>query len=159
MRYLSYILRHTRNCEMTEDGWVQLSRLADFMQKPFIVLRSAILNDSKNRFELDGDRVRARYGHSNQIYIEYPIASRECQWFHATSYKAWEQIKEDGFLRKMNRNAVHFANDLRYLRPRPVILRLVYDDTIDLRQASATVAICKHDIPTTHIVYIERNNR
>lgn len=158
MRYLSYLLRHTRSCEMTEDGWVQLSHLADFMQKPIVVLRGAIIDDPKNRFELDGNRVRARYGHSNKIHIEYPIASHECQWFHATSYKAWEQIKEEGFLRKMNRDAVHFANDIRYLRPRPVILRLHYDTSIDLRQASTTVAICKHDIPITNIVYIEKKS-
>ena len=66
---------------------------------------------SKQRFEIDGDRIRAMYGHSVTAEIQHVEAAPPSILFHGTTPAAWESIRADG-LRPMNRQRVHLAADV-----------------------------------------------
>lgn len=165
MRDLSYILRHTRPDCMDEYGWVPIPYLIQKIGTSKINLLMCVDDDSKNRFEVDTseNKVRARYGHTNgvEIHRSYPKANIIDGWKHATWYESYIYIQKDGFLRKMSRDCVHFANNAHCLRKRPVVLELrpckTHTDLIasNLFKASDTVAISTIDIPVCCLHVVE----
>lgn len=64
----------------------------------------------KRRYEIDGDRVRARYGHSVAERVEQPVAEPPEVLFHGTSAAAVPAILREG-LRPMARQYVHLSAD------------------------------------------------
>ena len=93
-------------------------------------IRSVVQNSDKQRFEIEGDKIRARYGHSVAEKIEHaPIEPPEIL-FHGTSPHALEDIKKGG-LRSMKRQYVHLSIEPQQARlvgsrhhPRPIILKV-----------------------------------
>ena len=69
-----------------------------------------VAHGSKQRFELDGRRVRARYGHSFGRRVEHEAAEPPAVLFHGTSHRSWGRIREEG-LRPMGRQTVHCSAD------------------------------------------------
>jgi putative RNA 2'-phosphotransferase len=63
----------------------------------------------KRRFELDGDRIRARYGHSVEGRVELPVADPPAVLFHGTGPASAPAIEREG-LAPMGRRFVHLSS-------------------------------------------------
>jgi putative RNA 2'-phosphotransferase len=83
--------------------------------------------DGKVRFQVEGNRIRALYGHS-QVEVSYPEEAPPERLYHGTSPDAAEVILAEG-IRGMARQYVHLAAKPDYARqvggrhsPTPVVL-------------------------------------
>jgi putative RNA 2'-phosphotransferase len=143
-KFLALILRHQPErfgLRLDEEGWASLPEVleilhglpnfrwatrADVME---VVERGS--GDDKRRFEVAGDRIRARYGHTVTLQAELPPCTPPDRLYHGTSPRALRHIRQEG-LRPMRRQYVHLSADretaarvgARYA-PDPVILTVL----------------------------------
>ncbi|HEX8061861.1 MAG TPA: RNA 2'-phosphotransferase [Allosphingosinicella sp.] len=117
---LSYWLRHRPDAaglELDGSGWAPVSEvmralavggLADRIEQ----LHEVVAESDKNRFELspDGDRIRARQGHSIAVDLDWPEAEPPEFLFHGTAERSLAAIFEAG-LKPMSRHHVHLSPD------------------------------------------------
>lgn len=68
---------------------------------------AALRPDGKTRFQVDGRKIRALYGHS-QVEVRYPVKTPPERLYHGTSPDAAEAIPSEG-IRGMARKYVHLA--------------------------------------------------
>ncbi|PKQ25521.1 MAG: RNA 2'-phosphotransferase [Actinobacteria bacterium HGW-Actinobacteria-4] len=119
---MSHALRHEPwlyELELDQDGWVGLDQLLEALRslgpKWASVDRAAVAHmietSAKVRHELDGDRVRALYGHSVPAVIRKQPATPPAELFHGTSPEAWEVIRGAGLV-PMGRQYVHMSIDI-----------------------------------------------
>lgn len=140
-RVVTHALRHESErygLVLDREGWVPVaSLLAGLAQRD--PAWAALTRDDlvlmieqmvKKRHELDGDRIRARYGHSLPGLIEKPDGRPPAQLFHGTSPRAWQAIRAEG-LRSMGRQYVHLSEDSDEARrtrrrkgPEPILLEV-----------------------------------
>lgn len=117
-KLLSYILRHRPDeygLVLDAEGYVPLKELIQALHeegdwsfvKPDHVQEIALTSD-RVRFEMDGGRIRATYGHSLPIKIEYQRAAPPKTLYHGTRRRAYPVILEHG-LKPMGRQYVHLA--------------------------------------------------
>ncbi len=79
-RFISGALRHFPDdlgLAMNQHGWVDIDVLCDAMRTRYKwsnkeKLFSIIESDEKGRYEVKGNKIRARYGHSVDIDLDYP---------------------------------------------------------------------------------------
>lgn len=122
-KFLALILRHQPErfgLELDEEGWASLPRVLetlDGLSNFRWVDRSDVIQvvregtgDGKKRFEIEGDRIRALYGHSLEPQIRYEPVEPPEQLYHGTSSQALETIRHEG-LRPMGRQYVHLSPD------------------------------------------------
>lgn len=138
-RVVSHALRHQPwlyELELDEEGWSPLGVLLSALHTvgpgwrgvTRADLADMVATSDKRRHEIDGDRIRALYGHSlpgRILMVETPPPQT---LYHGTSPQAWASISEHG-LRPMTRQYVHLSNDLdtatavgRRKSPEPVVL-------------------------------------
>lgn len=154
-RLASHALRHEPakyGLEVDREGWVPVEALlaavhrqgpawADVTREDLALM---IEQSAKKRHELDGDRIRARYGHSLAGRIEKPNDVPPAILFHGTSPQAWSAIQREG-LRPMRRQYVHLAGNIADARavgrrkgPEPIILEV---DTVAAAEAGTRFAL------------------
>ncbi len=117
-KQMSFVLRH-RPEEYgivldPEDGSclldelvVALSKHGDTGKVTEQEVREVVAQSDKQRFEIQGDRIKARYGHS-QPEVRYPVASPPSILYHGTTEATWEWIRAQG-LKPMGRQYVHLS--------------------------------------------------
>lgn len=66
----------------------------------------------KQRFEIEGDRIKARYGHSH-TKITYEVGTPPLILYHGTHYGVLPVIMEEG-LRPMGRQYVHLSEGTHF---------------------------------------------
>lgn len=104
---------------------------------------------SKRRFEIEGDRIRALYGHSVTGRIAHGASRPPRVLFHGTSPAALAGILAEG-LRPMRRQYVHLSVDQRSAvavgrrkSAQPVVLEVAagkaYDDGVVFRPGNEAV--------------------
>lgn len=79
-RFVSGALRHFPDdvgLTMDKQGWVNMDLLCDLMERRYRWasrerLISLVESDVKNRYEITGSGIRARYGHSVDVELDYP---------------------------------------------------------------------------------------
>jgi putative RNA 2'-phosphotransferase len=79
-RFISGALRHFPDdlgLAMNQHGWVDVDVLVDAMKTRYKwsnkeKLFSIIESDEKGRYELKGNKIRARYGHSVDVDLDFP---------------------------------------------------------------------------------------
>lgn len=71
----------------------------------------ALADFDKRRFQVEGNRIRARYGHSLARPIRYEPCIPPPRLYHGTSPEALESIRREG-LRPMERQYVHLSPDV-----------------------------------------------
>lgn len=138
-RLVSRVLRHepwVYELELDPEGWVSLPELLDavHLSGPRWAgvsredLQEMVQSSAKRRHEIDGDRIRALYGHSTPGRIMREEADPPELLFHGTSPTVWADIRTDG-LRPMGRQYVHLSTDVAAARevgcrksPTPVVL-------------------------------------
>ncbi len=113
---MSRALRHDParvGLELDAAGWVAVDALVHGLNAPGNPVTRTDVEDvvrhgSKQRFELDGDLIRARYGHSTEGRVELLVADPPAVLFHGTDREAAAAIAEEG-LRPMGRQFVHLS--------------------------------------------------
>jgi len=139
-KFLSLVLRHkpaVLELELDNQGFVPLDEFLSALQKQprwREVTESDILevidNSDKKRFELVEGKIRALYGHSLAVEVEYPEVEPPPNLYHGTAWGSVPQILEEG-LKPEGRRYVHLSALLwdavqigRRRDPNPVILRV-----------------------------------
>lgn len=112
-KYIAYLLRHEpEDMEVSDEGFLELSQLLEKLRDcwPEITRRDIqelVERDPKGRYEISGNRIRARYGHS--IDVQPTLNEAEADFlFHGTAPKSAENILEEG-LKSKGRQKVHLS--------------------------------------------------
>ncbi|MHA1265594.1 MAG: RNA 2'-phosphotransferase [Candidatus Helarchaeota archaeon] len=123
-KFLSYILRHNPDkigILLDKVGFTKVS-IDDFIsivqKQPGFnwvdrqIIYALVELDPKGRFEIHGNRIRARYGHSLKS-IEIPLIEGFIPeiLYHGTNENAYKRIQVEG-LKAMGRNKVHLSVSL-----------------------------------------------
>jgi putative RNA 2'-phosphotransferase len=139
-RFLAFVLRHHPEeigLELDEQGAADIGELLQrICARPGFagVTREQIerlaAGLSAVRFEVRGNRLRARYGHSLPQTIQYDPATPPTDLFHGSTPEAAEQVLAEG-LKAVQRQRVHLSVDTPAARevgrrrcPDPVVLRI-----------------------------------
>jgi len=147
-RFLAFVLRHhpeEAGLALDEHGAAGIEELvAAVCARPGLEsitrerIERLVTGQSPPRFELMGDRIRARYGHSLAQPVRYEPAEPPDNLFHGTTPETAETILTEG-LNPTQRQYVHLSSDTPAARevggrhcPEPVILRI---DTASARKA------------------------
>lgn len=117
-RFLSLVLRHKPGnigITLDENGWVDIDVLLAGMAKHRKgitrgELEEIVRTNDKQRFAIEGDRIRANQGHSVKVDLDHKTQRPPGCLYHGTHEGAVESIKKDG-LRKQNRHDVHLHQD------------------------------------------------
>lgn len=121
-RVMSHALRHAPSeygIILDKHGWVAIDKLIGGIQNhlsvpPIIneeMIRTVCLNSKKQRFEIRENHIRATYGHSIDLAIEYEIAIPPEFLYHGTAPKTVPQIIDHG-IQSMKRSYVHLSTNL-----------------------------------------------
>ncbi len=137
---LSYWLRHhPEDAGITPDrqGYAHVSGVLEALNEKFPDrtfdgqwIREHLEPEGNKRFELRGNQLRARYGHSIEVDLDHPPVDNPGPLYHGTSPEAWESIREEGLV-PGSRQYVHLSEDReearrvgsRHARD-PVLLRI-----------------------------------
>ena len=98
--------------EMDSHGWVDLAKLGEVVasrhrwaDKDLII--ALIQSDSKQRYEISSDRVRARYGHSVDVDLDHPENKCPLLYYGASEEEA-DRILEIG-IKPASQRYVHLS--------------------------------------------------
>ncbi|PKW15243.1 RNA 2'-phosphotransferase [Saccharopolyspora spinosa] len=134
-KYLAKHLRHQPErigLELDEHGWVAVDvLLAAAASHRFPISRAELVQvvdaNDKQRYAIEGDRIRASQGHSVAVDLDLPVTEPPALLFHGTISRNLAGIRTEG-LRPMNRHHVHLSVDRETAkhvgarRGRPVVL-------------------------------------
>lgn len=117
-RIISGALRHfprELGLELDPRGWAGLDDLtrAVAAKYPWALrqhIEAMLDTDEKGRYEIEGTRVRARYGHSIRVDLDYPDAGYDVL-FYGTSEEEADRILDIG-LKPVNQHHVHLSKSL-----------------------------------------------
>ena len=117
---LSYILRHNPNrfnVLLDEEGWTNIDSILDALHNfPDLIdlkkedLLYLVSNQTKTRFQISKNKIKATYGHTFPILKKNPMSPPDIL-YHGTSPKFVHSIMKYGLL-KMKRQYVHLSIDL-----------------------------------------------
>ncbi|MEU5578372.1 RNA 2'-phosphotransferase [Streptomyces huasconensis] len=136
-KYLSKHLRHQPDrigLTLDENGWVEIDVLlaaAAAHRFPFTraELDHVVAVNDKQRFAVEGSRIRAQQGHSVSVDLGLPPAVPPAYLYHGTVAAGLAAIRAEG-LRPMKRHAVHLSPDRETAtrvgarRGRPLVLSI-----------------------------------
>jgi putative RNA 2'-phosphotransferase len=105
---------------LSKEGWADKSAILEAFERAEIPtsleeLDEVIRRDPKGRFEVQGDRVRARYGHSLELEEKPHPGMPPATLFHGISRRYLPKILETG-LSPMKRQYVHLSPDRKTAR-------------------------------------------
>jgi len=137
---LAYALRHRPDefgLELDAGGWTPIEELLAGLRRRRALaelvrgdLEDLIVTSPKQRFEIDGDRMRARYGHSLPTPLELSPAAPPPQLYYGASPEQAAEILEAG-LKPMGRQYVHLSREAATAaevagrhHPHPVIIEV-----------------------------------
>ncbi len=120
---LSAWLRHKperAGLKLSKDGWAKIPDVLDAFEKQEMPMSRAELDrlvrlDVKGRFEVEQDRIRARYGHSIAFEAPPHAGMPPAKLFHGTARRFLPRILQSG-LRPMKRQFVHLSPDKKTAR-------------------------------------------
>ncbi|MFC4427820.1 RNA 2'-phosphotransferase [Deinococcus navajonensis] len=129
-KQLAYLLRHApeqAGLTLEPGGWVPLAPLLAYLGVSRAQVERVVNTNNKQRFTLDGERIRANQGHSVPVDLRLPLTVPPVTLYHGTHPGVLEAIRREG-LRPMNRHHVHLsrepetARQVGARRGRPVVL-------------------------------------
>lgn len=176
-RTVSHALRHEPGAyglTLDAQGWVGIADLlralrerdAQWATLSEADLREMVSNSVKVRHEIEGDRIRALYGHSTPKPLAREPNHPPSFLFHGTSPVAAEEIRAQG-LKPMSRQNVHLSVDAetalqvgRRKSPSPVILRIAAEQAsqngVQFYQGNDSVWLADH-VPAEFISLVIRS--
>lgn len=98
--------------EMDSRGWVDLGKLGQVVQSRHLwaskeLVIALVESDSKHRYEILNDKVRARYGHSVDVELDHP-ENELPRLFYGASEEEADRILEIG-LKSASQRYVHLS--------------------------------------------------
>ena len=119
---ISHALRHKPwlyELELDEQGWVEIEKLLmslrnesdNWKEVNMDVIRELIKVSEKKRFEIDGGKIRALYGHSIPQKLSQIPSNPPDVLYHGTTKEIAKIIQNEG-LKPMNRQYVHLSVDI-----------------------------------------------
>jgi putative RNA 2'-phosphotransferase len=119
-RVISHALRHMPDeygLKIDREGWVNLKDLIEALKaksNDFLDLNERdvylmIERSVKRRHEVNGEKIRAVYGHSVEVEIKYAEKIPPLKLYHGTSREAGKIILHEG-LAPMSRQYVHLTS-------------------------------------------------
>ncbi len=170
-KFLALILRHQPErfaLELDDEGWASLPEvmeilrgLPNFRWATRADVKAVVeegSGDAKRRFEVESNRIRARYGHSCAQPILYEPCTPPPTLYHGTSPDVLESIRREG-LRPMECQYVHLSPDpetairvgARHHDEQPVVLTVraaeAHAAGIEFYQADEAVYLAKQIPP------------
>ncbi|MFD6528531.1 RNA 2'-phosphotransferase [Streptomyces sp. NPDC060184] len=117
-KYLSKHLRHQPErigLTLDPNGWVDVTELLEATARHHFPITRAELEhvvavNDKQRFTLEGDRLRANQGHTVAVDLDLPPAEPPPFLYHGTVARSLAAIRAEG-LRPMARHHVHLSPD------------------------------------------------
>ncbi len=129
---MSKALRHAPEAvglTLDSSGWVSLDDLVRALKITHQQVREVVAGNDKQRFAIEGSRIRANQGHTVEVDLDLPVADPPHTLYHGTIAKVIPDILEEG-LRPMFRHDVHLSADVETAlrvgsrRGRPVVLKV-----------------------------------
>ncbi|WP_135821006.1 RNA 2'-phosphotransferase [Halostella litorea] len=122
-KFVSGALRHfpdDAGLSLNGAGWTGYDALVAAVTEKYewadaTALAGVVATDPKGRFERDGGRVRAAYGHSVDVSLEPTDAPVPARLYHGTAPGNVDRITAEG-LRPMGRQAVHLSGSVEAAR-------------------------------------------
>lgn len=122
-KFLSGALRHFPDdvgLAVDDAGWTDADALVRSTAEKYDwfapeMLAAIVATDPKGRFERDGGRIRATYGHSVDVSLDATDSPVPDVLFHGTAPENVEAILEEG-LRPMGRQLVHLSDSVAEAR-------------------------------------------
>jgi putative RNA 2'-phosphotransferase len=122
-KFLALILRHQPQrfaLELDDEGWASLPEVMEILRglpnfrwatrADVLALVQQSAGDDRRRFQVEGNHIRARYGHSLARPIRYEPCTPPPRLYHATSPDALTSIRREGLM-PMERQYVHLSPD------------------------------------------------
>lgn len=143
-RFLSGALRHFPDdlgLAMDQHGWVDMGVLLDVMltRYPWASaqrLKALVESDVKGRYQINGNKIRARYGHSVDIELNFPENDIE-DLYYGSSQEEGEMILEMG-IRPVRQRYVHLSTSYEkaveaasFHSENPIIFKIKAFDAMD----------------------------
>jgi len=181
-KLVSGLLRHFPhevNLPINSEGWVEIDELVkaiklrwrnrelyQWVTKEHII--ALALLDPKGRFEIRNNMIRARYGHTIPVKINYSEDNKITILYHGTSSTKLKSILKTG-IKPMKRIWVHLTTNMedalsvaKRHRGEPVILTVnancLRSKGIKVFKATNTIYLVKH-VPVDCIVDIKTQKR
>jgi len=164
-KYMSYLLRHNpEDLDMDECGYVDLDKLLKKINERFRVdanfIRQIVESGERQRFEILGNKIRALYGHSIPVKLNFKENLTKKVFYHGTTPEAALRIFKEG-LKPMGRRWVHLsptpeiAKEIGLRRTKtPVILEIDAEiarkNGLKFYEATDKVYLCRQ-IPPKYI--------
>ncbi len=122
-KFLSLVLRHRPDAAgvtLDAEGWVGIDELlAGCAARGVAITRAELLevvrDSDKQRFAIDGERIRANQGHSVEIDLALPPSVPPARLFHGTVARFLASIVREGLLPGARRH-VHLSPDVETAR-------------------------------------------
>lgn len=134
-KYMSCLLRHKpQDLKMDTQGFVDIDELLAKLRSyypvnKFLIIDVAEMSDRK-RFEIKGNKIRALYGHTIPVKVEFEEDTVVKSLYHGTTSRAASKILKEG-VKPMKRKWVHLsptvevAKEIGLRRTKnPVILKI-----------------------------------
>jgi len=108
-------------------GWVAVDDLLAALRMSRADLLEVVAGNDKQRFAIEGDRIRANQGHTVAVELDLPAAQPPAVLYHGTVGQSLPTIFQDG-LRPMRRHDVHLSANVETAlkvgarRGKPVVL-------------------------------------
>ncbi len=170
-KQMSFVLRHRPEAYGIaldpEDGSCLLQELVQALSVHGDVgevteheVRDVVAHSDKQRFEINGERIRARYGHSSPK-VQYAAATPPAVLYHGTAEAFWDIIHVEG-LKPMGRQYVHLSASTEFAalagrrKGKLLMLRI---DAVAAAQHGVLFYDAGHDVWLAHHIpaaYIQR---
>ncbi len=162
-KFLSLLLRHRPArfpIALDEEGYADLNEilhilngLPNFRWATRADVEAVVEAPGRRRFELDGERIRALYGHT-AFRPEYEAVEPPAVLYHGTAPESLEPLRREG-LQPMARQFVHLAATVETARsiglrhaPEPVILEIdasrAHAAGLDFYHPVEEIYLCTH---------------
>jgi len=116
-KFLSLLLRHkpeTIGLKLDKNGWADIDELIEKSKKIKLtraLIDEVVADNDKQRFIIEGDKIRANQGHSIKVDMEFKAVTPPDTLFHGTATRFLESIMETG-LSKQKRQHVHLSKNI-----------------------------------------------
>lgn len=122
-KFLSGALRHFPDnvgIDLDTAGWAEYPAVVTATQRQYEwadsdAVDGVVVTDPKGRFERDGDRIRAAYGHSVEVELDSDDGPVPETLYHGTAPRNLDSIFDAG-LKPMNRQHVHLSETVTAAR-------------------------------------------
>jgi len=116
-KFLSLLLRHkpeTIGLKLDENGWADMDELIKKSKKRGLtraLIERVVEQDDKQRFSIEGNRIRANQGHSLAIDLGLKAVTPPEVLYHGTATRFLDSIMKMG-LTKQKRQHVHLSKEI-----------------------------------------------